>query len=452
MNIAVIGTGYVGLNTAAALAYISKNNNVIGIDVDQSKVDSLNNRIPTISEQGLSELLSITADNLSFTTDYNTITNSDVIFIAVGTPSNPDGSANMDYVNSVTSKISNISFKRDVVIVIKSTVPIGSNYAIERTILNNSKTPNYIHFASNPEFLREGTALLDTFYPDRIIIGSHDNYSTYILKELYKPILNREFTKPSFISDNTHSLDLPQILVTDQISAEMIKYASNCFLAVKISYANEISNLANMLGANMHDISTGMGMDKRIAPYFLNSGLGWGGSCFPKDTLAILSIARDYNISLPIIQSAVDVNNSRIPLLISKLLSRLKTLSGKTITLFGITFKPNTDDVRNSLAADLAIELKRRGANVIITDPAGIKNSQYQYNKHGFKYEEDPYLAVENTDALIISTEWNEYKHLDFCKISNIMRENKSSKPVLIDARNILYNSRDKENFDYISM
>ena len=446
MNVVVIGTGYVGLNTAVALAYL--NHSVIGIDVDQSKVDLLNRGIPTISEEGLTKLLASLSGspNLSFTTSYSQISYADVVFITVGTPSNPDGSANLYYiysaVDSIIEQLKRSKLNHDLTIVIKSTVPIGVNSAIESRIRDNVLLDNnsYIHFCSNPEFLREGTALLDTFYPDRIIIGSNDSTSFSTLKELYKNLISRNFTKPNFITSiNTDELKEVPVLCTDPLSSEMIKYASNCFLALKISYANEISNLARSLGANMKDISKGMGFDHRIAPYFLNHGLGWGGSCFPKDSLALLSIAKEYNLSLPITQASVDVNNSRIPTLISILLSKLHTLYGKKITLFGITFKPKTDDVRNSLPIDLAKELVRRGAIVTLTDPVGLPNARLIYPNEGFLFNDDPYLSTKDADALIISTDWQLYKELDYNRVTNNMKTS-----IIFDARNALYSRKEE--------
>lgn len=455
MNVVVIGTGYVGLNTAVALAYL--NHSVIGIDVSPSKVESLNKGIPTISEEGLPELLASLSGspNLSFTTSYRPISSADVVFITVGTPSNPDGSANLSYIYSVVDSIvKELMFNKlnhPLTIVIKSTVPIGVNSAIESIIRNSLPYSNSnIHFCSNPEFLREGTALLDTFYPDRIIIGSNDQVSFSTLKTLYSDLITRSFDHPSSLPSLPEDpISEVPVLCTDPLSSEMIKYASNCFLALKISYANEISNLARSLGANMKDISKGMGFDHRIAPYFLNHGLGWGGSCFPKDSLALLSIAKEYNISLPITQASVDVNNSRIPTLISILLSKLHTLYGKKITLFGITFKPKTDDVRNSLPIDLAKELVRRGAIVTLTDPVGLPNARSIYSNKGFLFNDDPYLSTKNADALIISTDWQLYKDLNYKQVTSNMKNK-----IIFDARNALYSRKEElieNDIEYLS-
>lgn len=452
MKVSVIGTGYVGLNTAVALAYCG--HKVIGIDVDTNKVEKLNNGIPVISEEGLPELLNKLSgsDNLSFTNKYDVIVESDVVFITVGTPSNKDGSANLSYifsvVNSIIEVLNSNELNHDLTIVVKSTVPFGVNEQIQRIIRDavSCSTNSHLLFASNPEFLREGTALYDTFYPDRIIIGSCDK-SSEVLTEMYKPILNREFVRPSFISEKSVSKSLPQLLITDQVSAEMIKYASNCFLALKISYTNEIEKLAEKVGANIKDISKGMGMDKRIAPYFLNSGLGWGGSCFPKDTLAIMAIAKEYNMEMPIVRSAVEVNNSQINRVIQKTMNELHTLHGKKIAVFGITFKPNTDDVRNSLAVELCYKLKSLGAAIYITDPCGLENAKEIYSDSGFNFIESPYDAAKDADAVIIATDWNDYKSIDYAKIKESMKL-----PVMIDTRNILFNSESRHLFTYHHM
>ena len=453
MNVVVIGTGYVGLNTAVALAYL--NHSVIGIDVSPSKVESLNKGIPTISEEGLPELLASLSGspNLSFTTSYEPISSADVVFITVGTPSNPDGSANLSYlysaVDSIVAQLNSKHITKDLTIVIKSTVPIGVNSAIESRIKNDVFHSSLIHFCSNPEFLREGTAILDTFYPDRIILGSNDEHSFSTLKTLYYDLINHSFNHPDSLPSVKYDPTPVPVLCTDPLSSEMIKYASNCFLALKISYANEISNLARALGANMKDISKGMGFDHRIAPYFLNHGLGWGGSCFPKDSLALLSIAKEYDLSLPITQASVDVNNSRIPTLISILLSKLHTLYGKKITLFGITFKPKTDDVRNSLPIDLAKELVRRGAIVTLTDPVGLPNARSVYSDEGFIFNDDPYISTKNADALIISTDWQLYKDLDYKQVTSNMKNK-----IIFDARNALYSRKEElieNDIEYLS-
>lgn len=450
MKVVTIGIGYVGLNTAVALAYIG--HSVRGVDVDAKKIDMLRDRKAPISEAGLDELLQHDLD-LKFTTDLSkVIADAEVIFIAVGTPSLPNGHANLSYVLSASDNIGNLlNPDHDVTIVVKSTVPVGVNSRIERQIRNQVKAHggrmDLLHFASNPEFLREGTALMDTFYPDRIVIGTEDSKAREMLEKLYSPLIDQSFAVPSCV-DIPNPRPKTQCLVTNQISAEMIKYASNVFLALKISYANEIGGLAEKLGANMADISRGMGMDRRIAPYFLQSGLGWGGSCFPKDSLALLSIAKDYNYQMPIVQAAVDVNETQKNRLVQKILNKLKVLPGKKIAILGITFKPKTDDVRNSPSVDIAKELVSRGATVAVHDPEGLENAKIIYKDEGFVFCNTPLEATKDADAVVITTDWACYRDIDWQAIREVMYT-----PFLFDSRNMLRNMKDHlEGFEYFGL
>ena len=447
MKVVTIGTGYVGINTAAALAWIG--HDVCGVDVDARKIDMLRQHKAPISEAGLDELLSQNMA-LSFTTNLSEcINDADVVFIAVGTPSLPNGEANLAYVMSAADDIANaLTPSHDVTIVVKSTVPVGVNGMLERQIRNKVADRgcncSFLHFASNPEFLREGCALMDTFYPDRFVIGTKDDKAFDMLRSLFAPIIEQSFKTPAFV-DMPNPRPNPQCLHTDQVSAELIKYASNVFLALKISYANEISGLCEKLGGNMADVSKGMGMDKRIAPYFLQAGLGWGGSCFPKDSLALLSIAKDYGFSMPIVQAAWDVNEAQKKRLVQKILEKLHLLAGKRIAILGLTFKPKTDDVRNSPAVDVARELVRRGAIVQVHDPEGLDLARNIYKDDGFIFCDDPVMAAKNAEAIVIATEWAVYKTIDWNAIRNVMIS-----PYLFDARNLLRNNMDiLEGFIY---
>ncbi len=450
MKVVTIGTGYVGINTAAALAYVG--HSVVGVDIDRKKVEMLRQGKAPISEAGLDELLSQKMD-LRFTSDLSECVNdADVIFIAVGTPSLPNGHANLDYVMSAARDIAGSMMPgHDVTIVVKSTVPVGVNAMIERMIragiAERGGNTDYLHFSSNPEFLREGCALMDTFYPDRFVFGTKDDKAYDMLYRLFAPFIDQTFEPPSFV-DMPNPRPKTQCIHTDQISAEMIKYASNVFLALKISYANEIAGLCEKLGGNMADISRGMGMDKRIAPYFLQAGLGWGGSCFPKDSLALLSMARDYDYDMPIVQAAWDVNERQKDRLIQKLLAHLHVLAGRRIAVFGMTFKPNTDDVRNSPAVDIAKELVRRQANVVFHDPKGLDAGRIIYKDEGFLFCDTPAEAASGADAVVIATDWACYRDLDWNEIHRVMQT-----PCLLDARNMLRNMPDIiSHFDYIGM
>ncbi len=450
MKVVTIGTGYVGMNTAAALAWIG--HDVCGVDIDARKIEMLRQHKAPISEAGLDELLNHELP-LTFTTNLaDCINDADVVFIAVGTPSLPNGEANLAYVMSAANDIAKtLTPSHDVTIVVKSTVPVGVNGMLERqirdAIAERGGNCELLHFSSNPEFLREGCALMDTFYPDRFVIGTKDDKAYQMLHDLFAPIIEQTFKTPDFV-EIPNPRPKTQCLRTDQISAEMIKYASNVFLALKISYANEIAGLCEKLGGNMADISRGMGMDRRIAPYFLQSGLGWGGSCFPKDSLALLSIAKDYDYPMPIVQAAWDVNEAQKNRLIQKILDKLHVLSGKRVAVFGLTFKPKTDDVRNSPAVDIAKELVRRGAVVQAHDPEGLDLARVIYKDEGFVFCDDPVDAAKNADAVIIATEWACYRDVDWNAIRKVVHS-----PNLFDARNLLRSEQTKvADFVYVGL
>ncbi len=447
MKVINLGIGYVGLNTAAALAWIG--HEVCGIDIDPAKIESLKKGIAPIRENGLDDLLKA-CRTLHFTTSMaGVINDADVIFIAVGTPSLPNGHANLAYVNSAAKNIAQtIMPTHDVTIVVKSTVPIGINAAIERRIraavTARGGDASKLHFASNPEFLREGCALSDTFYPDRIVVGTEDDIAFKMLSDLYAPLINKSFTIPPSVPAPANRPD-SKLLRTNQTSAEMIKYASNVFLALKISYINEISGLCEKLGANTADVAAGMGMDRRISPYFLNSGLGWGGSCFPKDTKAILQMAADYGYDMPVVQAAWDVNENQKTRVIRQIQEALKVTNGVKIAFFGLTFKPNTDDVRNSPAVDLAKKLIDLGADVVFHDPVGLPNARSVYADEAFTFADSALDAVRDADALIIATEWKQYTEIDYAEVKKLMRQ-----PNLFDTRNILNGARIKAlGFNY---
>lgn len=451
MKVVTIGTGYVGMNTAAALAYVG--HSVCGVDIDSAKVEMLRNHKSPISEAGLDDLLALDTLDLTFTTNLvECIQEADVVFIAVGTPSLPNGEANLEYVENAARDISETLLPtHDVTIVVKSTVPVGVNAMFERQIRSNiakrGGDVSLLHFASNPEFLREGCALSDTFYPDRFIFGTEDDVAYDMLRTLFDPFIAQSFEPPAFV-EMPSPRPKTQCLRTNPVSSEMIKYASNVFLALKISYANEIGGLCEKIGANMVDVSRGMGMDKRIAPYFLQSGLGWGGSCFPKDSLALLSMSKEYDYDMPIVQAAYDVNERQKSRLVQKILGELHLLRGKRIAVYGLTFKPRTDDVRNSPAVDVAKELVRRGASVVAHDPEGLSLARRIYRDCGFVFCEDPLEAAREADAIVITTDWACYQTLDWAKIRDVMRT-----PVLFDARNMLRNASEKlVGFRYIGL
>jgi len=354
MKVLVIGTGYVGLNTGVVLAYLG--HHVTCLDLNTQKITSLQQGVPPIYEPNLETMLTLAYDHLTFTTDYDQadIPNTDVVFIAVGTPSNKDGSANLDYVSQAARSVGTRLDGHFTVIVNKSTVPIGSGNWVATLIRDayreshpqqlNSLTAQELKnsgyaIASNPEFLRQGSALYDTFYPDRIVLGSPDPRAIDVLTNLYRPILNQDFIAPECLPRPEGFSAVP-LVTCDLASAEMIKYAANSFLALKISYINEIASLAEKVGADINQIARGIGLDSRIGPRFLNAGIGWGGSCFGKDTAALISTACEYNLEMPIITAAREVNYKLREDFVMRAQQELKILKGKTVTLLGLALNP----------------------------------------------------------------------------------------------------------------
>lgn len=420
MKITIIGSGYVGLVSGACFAKIG--HEVICIDNDKSKISNLQQNIIPIYEPGLEELISDLAseNKIRFSNDLaSAINDSQAVFIAVGTPQDQDGSADLSYVLNVVNNLANI-IKTPKIIITKSTVPAGTGARI-RKIIDQINPNNQISLASNPEFLREGFAIDDFLNPDRIIIGCEDEASKKILAKIYQPLANHK------------------IIFSDIITAELIKYASNAFLATKISFINEMANLCEILDGDIKTLSQGIGLDSRIGQKFLNPGPGFGGSCFPKDIQAILKIAKDNNTDLSIINAAYNSNINRIDLMIKKIQEILShNLSNKKIALLGLAFKANTDDIRYSPAINIAKKLLDLDAIINAHDPKAIYNTQIALkNYKNIKYYPDPYQAIKDCDAIIIATEWQEYQKLDFSKIKNLTKSK-----IIIDLRNI-FNKED---------
>ena len=420
MKITIIGSGYVGLVSGACFAKIG--HEVICIDNDKSKISKLQQNIIPIYEPGLEELISDLAskNKIRFSNDLaSAINDSQAVFIAVGTPQDQDGSADLSYVLNVVNNLANI-IKTPKIIITKSTVPAGTGARI-RKIIDQINPNNQISLASNPEFLREGFAIDDFLNPDRIIIGCEDEASKKILAKIYQPLANHK------------------IIFSDIITAELIKYASNAFLATKISFINEMANLCEILDGDIKTLSQGIGLDSRIGQKFLNPGPGFGGSCFPKDIQAILKIAKDNNTDLSIINAAYNSNINRIDLMIKKIQAILgHNLSNKKIALLGLAFKANTDDIRYSPAINIAKKLLDFDTIINAHDPKAIYNTQIALkNYKNIKYCPDPYQAIKDCDAIIIATEWQEYQKLDFSKIKNLTKSK-----IIIDLRNI-FNKED---------
>ena len=438
MKVVVVGTGYVGLTTGVALAYLG--NQVTCLDIDPEKIAKLNHGQVPIYEPGLPELLEISKSNLHFTTSYDEagIGSCDVVFIAVGTPSLPDGNADLSYVKAAADAIGSRLDNHFTVVVNKSTVPIGSGNWVG-TLLRDAyvrsrggQPDGKYAVASNPEFLRQGSALLDTLYPDRVVIGSEEPRAIDTLTNLYRPILNQDFASPAHLP-RPEGLSAIPVVTCDLASAELIKYSANSFLALKISYMNEIAALAEKVGADVTQIARGIGLDARIGPRFLSAGIGWGGSCFGKDTAALVAIAKDYGISMPIVQAARDVNYHQRAWVVETLLHELKILKGKSIALLGFAFKPNTDDLRDAPALDIARQLIQRGARVRATDPVALMNARLLYPDLGVTYCDAPMEALRKADAVVLVTEWPEYRDLDWAAIKEIL-----GNPLILDGRNFL--------------
>lgn len=411
MKIAVAGTGYVGLVTGVCLAYVG--HDVVCVDVDSSKVERLSSGDPVIYENGLEDILKQCLKNktIRFTTDYvSAYKDAEAVFISVGTPEKKDGSANLVYINSVADQIAE-SIEHDCLIVMKSTVPIGTSDRIENRIASSLKHPVKIELASNPEFLAQGTAVENTLHPDRIIMGVKSPEAEKVLKEIYA------------------KFDAPK-LVMKRHSAEMVKYASNDFLALKISYVNEIANLCEIVGADISEVTQGMGMDPRIGNKFLNAGTGYGGSCFPKDTKALHWLSNIRGHELKTVRAAIDVNESQKLVLIKKAHHFYDNFTDVNIAVLGLTFKPNTDDLREAASLSCIPYLLDDGAKIKAWDPVGADNFRKIYPNE-ITYCDNISDTLEGADICFIFTEWPQVKNMDISEFAK-----KMNKPLVLDGRN----------------
>ena len=414
-KICMVGTGYVGLVSGACLADFG--NEVICVDIDRERIEKIQNGIMPIYEPGLQELVArnYEAGRLSFTTDLaDSVRKSEVIFCAVGTPMGDDGAADLSAVWAVSKDVA-LAMEEYKVFVQKSTVPVGTSEEVGRVMSENLKGDIPFDRVSNPEFLREGSAIEDFMRPNRVVIGAETDRSREIMSEIYSPL---------------YLLETP-IVFTSIRTAELIKYASNAFLAVKISFINEMSDLCEKTGANVNEVAKGLGLDKRIGPKFLHAGVGYGGSCLPKDVSAILRTASNVDADLRVVGAASDVNEARIDMLLGKLESELPDLSGKRIAVLGLSFKPNTDDLRHAPSLRLIDILLEKGVTVATYDPIAMDNAKEIYNDR-IEFHNDAYSAMDGAAALVIMTEWNEFRQLDISKMKDVLAE-----PVVIDCRNI---------------
>jgi UDPglucose 6-dehydrogenase len=429
MHIAVIGTGYVGLVTGTCFAEFGTS--VTCVDVDADKIERLKRGEMPIYEPGLDQLVAknTQAGRLHFTTDIKAaVEQSLVIFLAVGTPPREDGSADLSYIEGAARDVAR-HMNGYKVFVTKSTVPVGTGERLRRLIREHQMTFDF-GIVSNPEFLREGAAIDDFMRPNRVVIGSRDEAAIAIMRDLYRPL---------------YLIETP-VVITSLEAAELTKYAANAFLATKISFINEIANLCDRIGCDVHDVARGIGMDNRIGRYFLHPGPGYGGSCFPKDTTALLSVANEYGGEARIVEAVVEVNRLQRERMVEKIERLVGDVKGKTVAVLGLSFKPETDDMREAPSVDIIKALLARGARVKAYDPVAAEQARKMLPE--VEYVEDEFGAVEGADALVFMTEWNQFRALDMQRVKELMRT-----PKVADLRNIYEPERMRKlGFDYVGV
>jgi UDPglucose 6-dehydrogenase len=416
MHITVVGTGYVGLVSGAGFADFGLN--VSSVDCDEQKIASLQKGEIPIYEIGLEEIIRRNAKNgrLNFSTDLTlAVQRSLVVFIAVGTPEGADGEPDLSQVEAVARSLAACidDYK---VIVTKSTVPVGTGRWLKRLIEENLKQKVSFDVVSNPEFLREGSAVEDFMRPNRVVIGTDSEQAAAIVKDIFRPL---------------YLIETP-FVVTNLETAELIKYASNAFLATKISFINEVANLCEKVGADVHHVARAMGLDKRIGPKFLHPGPGFGGSCFPKDVAALAKAGREHGSPLKIVEAVAEVNLRQRDLIVEKVVRVLERLDDKVIGVLGLSFKPNTDDIRESPALSICRKLVENRASVQVYDPVAIPNARKAFNSEQVKYCSSSYEAATGADALLVATEWNEFRNIDLVELKKVMKQ-----PIILDSRNI---------------
>ncbi len=430
MHIAVIGTGYVGLVTGACFAEFGVE--VTCVDVDENKINRLNQGEIPIYEPGLDKIVekNVKAKRLHFTTDIKSaVEQALVVFLAVGTPPKEDGSPDMSYYQQAAKDIAE-AMNGYKVLVTKSTVPVGTGKWLRSFVKENLKVQTNFGVASNPEFLREGAAIEDFMRPDRIVIGSNEEDAIAIMKDLYRPL---------------YLIETP-IVITSLEAAELIKYAANAFLATKITFINEVANLCDAIGCDVHDVARGMGMDNRIGRKFLHPGPGYGGSCFPKDTRALTTVADSFGVETLIVDAVIEANERQRHAMIPKIEKLVGDLNGKKIGVLGLSFKPETDDMRESPATDVIKGLQERGAIVKAFDPVAMEEAKHYLPD--IEYASDEYDAIKDADALVFLTEWNQFRALDMEKVKSLLKS-----PNIADLRNIYEPSEMRKlGFEYVGV
>jgi UDPglucose 6-dehydrogenase len=436
MRVCVIGTGYVGLVTAACLSHVG--HTVVGVDVDRRKLARLREGLSPIYEPGLERLLRIQVDagKLSFSEDAESaVSEAEAILIAVGTPPRRDGHVDLRHIEAVLRTLTRVLERTTEgtrrLVVSKSTVPVGTARWIAEWF-QASSLGSRIWVVSNPEFLREGNALHDCLYPDRIIIGAEDARAIPLVQRLYRPILEQTFPTPDYIPPRPEGLRRVPLLWMDWNSAEMAKYASNAFLALKISFANEIANVCERVGADVTRVMEAVGLDHRIGPQYLRAGIGWGGSCLGKDLMALVRLAEQIGYDPTLLRAAYATNVAQRRVVIEKLRVALGSLRGRTIGLLGLAFKPNTDDIRDAPSVTIARALQDEGARVKVYDPVAMENAKAEHPDLALSYATDPVDLARGCDALVLVTEWDDFRRLDLAELRRAMRGD-----VLVDGRNL---------------
>jgi len=430
MKVSIIGTGYVGLTTGVCLGYLG--HKVTCIDSDQKKIEMLQAGKTPIYEPFLTELMAAAQPNLQFCTEYaGAVKDADVIFIAVGTPSTEQGEADLSYVESVARQITG-GVEEYKVIVEKSTVPVYTSEWIRKIILRNGASPESFDVASNPEFLREGTAVTDFLFPDRIVVGCDNDRCAAVLREIYEPLTSGTYYKRADAIPQPDRASIPApIIVTSTKSAELIKHASNAFLAMKISFINAVASMCESVGASVNQVCHGIGTDSRIGPRFLNPGIGYGGSCFPKDVMAFRAVARECGYDFRLLDEVMRINEDQRHRFLRKVRSALWTLRGKHLGVLGLAFKGGTDDIRESPAILIVQSLLQEGCKITAYDPAAMERTREVMNS-GIKFVNSAYEAATGADALLILTEWEEFANLDLNRLNNELKY-----PIVIDGRNL---------------
>jgi UDPglucose 6-dehydrogenase len=430
MHIAVIGTGYVGLVTGACFAEFGVE--VTCVDVDNNKIEGLKKGLMPIYEPGLDTIVekNFKAGRLHFTTDIKSaVEQALVVFLAVGTPPKPDGSPDMSYYQQAAKDIAE-AMNGYKVLVTKSTVPVGTGKWLREFVNENLKVETNFGVASNPEFLREGAAIDDFMRPDRVVVGSNEPDAIAIMKDLYRPL---------------YLIETP-VVITSLEAAELIKYAANAFLATKITFINEIANLCDAIGCDVHDVAKGMGMDNRIGRKFLHPGPGYGGSCFPKDTRAFTKVGDKYGVETSVVDAVIEANEYQRLAMIPKIEKLVGDFKDKQIGVLGLSFKPETDDMRESPATDIIKEMQKRGAKIRAFDPVAMEEAKHYLPD--IDYAENEYDAIKDADVLVIVTEWNQFRALDMDRVKKLLKA-----PKIADLRNI-YNPTDMRElgFEYVGV